>query len=242
MKLLVWIQLPKPLPVRIWQKCLGKKSLMTFFNPTKMGIPFSHTTTQFSPRMVCQCYISECSKQYSPVIINSILHMSGKTNRFQQTNRLFHRWSAIRYYSILVFCYLPLCSLYCLACEWSVKNNWLEIFKELTDWNMVNTITVVFSIDIINIWFSSRWKRMIIGKFWLLHSVNQALHVLPDSFIHFRPSFECITYIYTHTHKKLCYLCTLNISYFICGPRQFLFIQCSQASKKFGHPSYTIPD
>lgn len=91
MKLLVWIQLPKPLPVRIWQKCLGKKSLMTFFNPTKMGIPFSHTKTQFSPRMVCQCYISECSKQYSPVIINSILHMSGKTNRFQQTNRLFHR-------------------------------------------------------------------------------------------------------------------------------------------------------
>lgn len=90
MKLLVWIQLPKPLPVRIWQKCLGKKSLMTFFNPTKMGIPFSHTKTQFSPRMVRQCYISECSKYYSPVIINSILHIcqekQHQTGSKQQTN------------------------------------------------------------------------------------------------------------------------------------------------------------
>lgn len=91
MKLLVWIQLPKPLPVRTWQKCLGeKKSLMTFFNPTKLGIPFSHTKPQFSPRTVSQYYIFDHSKHYSPVIINSFLHFSGKivSNRFQTKNTL----------------------------------------------------------------------------------------------------------------------------------------------------------
>lgn len=101
MKLLVWIQLPKPLPVRTWQKCLGKKSLMTFFNPSKLGIPFSHTKPQFSPRTVCQYYIFDHSKYYSPVIINSFLHLSGKivSNRFQTKNTLTTS-SMTWYYSI----------------------------------------------------------------------------------------------------------------------------------------------
>lgn len=116
-------------------------------------------------------------------------YMSGKitSNRFQATNKLLHQWSAIRYNSILVFCYFPFCSLYCLTCECSAKNNWCEVCKELTDWNMANTIIVLFSIDVINI--SSRWKRMMIGKVWLLDFVNQALQVQPDSFIYFLSFF-----------------------------------------------------
>lgn len=135
MKLLVWIQLPKPLPVRTWQKCFSKKSLMTFFNPTKMGIPFSHTKTQFSPRTVCQCYIFDCSKYYSPVIINQILRLSGKiaSNRFQTTKTpstsstnliLFHYW---------YFAGFPFLSLCCFTREYTVKSNLFNICKDTID-------------------------------------------------------------------------------------------------------------
>lgn len=104
MKLLVWIQLPNPLPVCAWQKCLGKKSLMKFFNPTKTGIPFSHTETQFRHRTVCLCYIFDYLKYYTPVIIHSILHLSEKiaSNSFQTTNTLTTSWPDIPF---LVFCY-----------------------------------------------------------------------------------------------------------------------------------------
>jgi len=37
MKLLVWIQLPKPLPVRTQQKCLGKKKPDDIFQCNQDG-------------------------------------------------------------------------------------------------------------------------------------------------------------------------------------------------------------